>query len=96
MVLFLGVSISEYFSCLTCLTQKCKHDNMNKEHKNQNSTSIENTGTKEQFLLSEETVTALVNLGDVLRRINIRARREGHEIDIEKAIRDHENGDCQN
>ena len=50
----------------------------------------------EQYLLSEETVSALSNLGEILRRIHIRLCKEGMVVDLEKAIKDHENGNCEN
>ena len=51
---------------------------------------------QDQYLLSDETISALSNLGEVLRRIHIRLRREGHVIDLAQEIKNHENGNCEN
>jgi hypothetical protein len=92
----LVVYTNVYFPCLTGLTEKWEHGIMNTERKEEITKSTDIHTPEKQNLLSEVTVIALVNLGDVLRRINTRLRREGNPIDIDKAIKDHENGDCQN
>lgn len=69
---------------------------MEVEQTDQNNLANHKTNFKEQHLLSEETISALVNLGEVLHRIHMRLRREGMAIDIAEKIKDHESGNCQN
>ena len=51
---------------------------------------------QDQYLLSDEAISALTNLGEVLRRIHIRLRRDGQVIDMPQEIKKHENGNCEN
>ena len=46
-----------------------------------------------EYLLSDETVTALVNLGEVLRRIHNRLIREGKIKVVDEKIIDCETGE---